>query len=160
MAEIDFNYDVLGAIEDALAQSGYPRYRLDREASLVLDVFFDILADDLVDGESDWPVATGYSQASFYACGAALCNHAPYAPYVEGNTGAVEDYVSGNIDDLIERAIEFSGIPAARPQQRRGLFDRPARLEDNVRSRFENAVIGRFRGLGRTAALFRRRGNN
>lgn len=158
MAEIDFSYDVRDAIESRLIDDGYDHAQLDRLVDNVESEFYLILAADLVDGESDWPVATGYSQASFYACGEALCNHASYAPYVEGNTGAVENYVSGNIDDLIERAIEFSGIPSPEPRQRRGLFDRPTRFSDNVRTRFENAVVGRFRGLGRTATLFRRRG--
>ena len=117
----------------------------------VIEEFYLILAADLVAGHSDWPVATGYSRASFYASGASLQNFASYSVYIEKNRRPVARYVRRHLDDLIERAIEFVGIPRPEPTRQRRLF-RLRRLASGVftgRTRFEVARISNLRGLNR-----------
>ena len=152
MSEIDIGIDAESAIASRLESDGYDEALIPDIIADIVDDFFILLASDLVAGESDWPVDTGYSQASFYADGDTLQNFASYSIYVEGYTGAVEDYVSNNFDDLVDRALELAVIPRPEATRQPGLF---ARRALNVRS-----LIGRGlgpEGISAPALIFRTR---
>lgn len=162
MPEIDIGLDAASAIEYYLEDRDYDDSVISAIIEDIIEEFFIILAADLVDGESEWPVDTGYSQASFYADGATLQNDAPYSIYVEGYTGAVAAYVAGNVDDIIERALEFAGIPRPTATRQTSFLEGLARFaprpmeQRELLPTFQRGLIGRFRGLARRATRGRR----
>ena len=164
MPEIDIGIDAESEIESYLENEGYEQSIIGSIITDIVDEFFLLLAADLSDGESEWPVDTGYSEASFYADGDTLQNHASYSIYVEGNTGAVESYVADNVEDLIQRALDFVGIPRPEATRQLGIFGRFAQVANAVslsqlgERRFIPSSVSRFRGISRFARRGRRFG--
>ena len=156
MVYIDVGIDVESAISEILADIGY-REGIDAIIEDLRFEFYALLADDLRAGLSDWPVDTGLSEASFYAEEDGLYNHAPYAIYVENNTGAVQEYVSANVVDLVERALDAVGLSSIAPapvddgdrfaEERRGLLSRLGELGRSSRQLFRG--FARFNNPGR-----------
>ncbi len=152
MPEIDVGVDVEGAIESRLERDGYQDSLIADILDDIIDDFYILLAQDLVAGESDWPVDTGYSEASFYADGDTLQNFASYSIYVEGYTGAVQDYVTSNMDDLIDRALDLAVIPRPEATRQPGLFDRRPL---NLRNLLTGAAAARAPGALSLPLIFR-----
>ena len=151
MVQIVIDYDVEDAIEARLRGRGYEESLIGDIVDDILEDWYRILAQDLRDGESDWPVDTGYSQASFYADGDTLQNYASYAFYVENNTGAVNDYVATEFDSILDRALDLAVIPRPEPTRQRNLF---APRRPSVRSLI-GAGLARFPGLAAPPLIFR-----
>ena len=104
--DVPITQDIIGGI---LEQLDYDVPRTDIDT--VMYHVFDTLITDIAEGETEWPVDTGYSIASFFTDGYRLYNYADYAIYVEGNTSAIANYVHANIHELVEIAADLSGAP-------------------------------------------------
>ena len=140
--EIDIGIDVDVWLENFL--SG--RFAGDRIPSIIEDIrfsFFDILARRLKGGDSDWPVDTGFSEGMFFAEYDGLYNHADYAIYVEAYTGAVNQYVKSNFDELASAALNEAGYP-----------DEERQKQDRFR-RDRISILRRYTDLARGVRLGR-----
>lgn len=148
MPKIEVGFNARDRMVRFLRRAGYRNAR-----GIMRDVigdFFEILAADLRDGRSDWPVDTGFSRASFYGNRRGLFNHADYSIYVEGNTGAVKRYVRSQWRRLMARVLRQAGYP---PPSRRGV---PRGRGPRPRP----SLFNRLRRLGRLGGINRRRNRN
>lgn len=128
MPEVTVDIDLDARMLSVLQERGFDNPKVMRRR--IRRVFLSLLADDICDGKSTWPVETGYSQASFYCGGrgdeARLYNHASYAPEVERSTNAIASYIDNNLLDLTDRTLAFAGLPL-RAKGIKGSFNRMLR---------------------------------
>ena len=146
MPRVDLGVNVQSELAQELADLGYPLTELPTYVRRISIYFFILLARDIKDGRTGWPVDTGLSRRGFYARSDGLYNHAPYVNYVDAGLDALDSYIRGNLSSLVQRAIRLSGLPARGIRDEGRGFDRFQRLVQQRR---------RFRGLARVAAYRR-----
>ena len=122
MPKIRLGIGVKGRMRQELRSMGYSPNLVDT----LIFYFYDILAQDIKEGKSDYPVDTGYSRANFYGRADGLYNHASYAKYVEARTNAVAKYLRRNFVSILRRAIRITGV--MRPTDRGRSFLSPLLL--------------------------------
>ena len=86
---------------------------------------YNILIDDIRAGETDWPVATGFSRDSFFTDGKTLENEAPYAEVLERRRGPktyrahpIRRYVERHLGMIVQLALDIIGAMPRRAQAR------------------------------------------
>ena len=134
-----------------LRSFGYTVEDIDYIYNRIIRVFWSLVADDIQDGFTDWPVDTGFSKANFYQCGRQLCNHASYAKYVEGRGRYVTRYVRRQMSELVDRSLRFAGVrlPEQRPAREREERSSILRVSALGLLNFRRVIGGRRDGSNR-----------
>lgn len=117
---IRLDFDVRGNMLRWLNRHGY--FRREMIVRDIIGPFYKLLAADLRQGRTRWPVRTGYSKRNFFGRRDGLYNRADYAKYVEGYTKVIRRYLRGNFGSLMRRLVRRPNI-----LERLRRFLRPAR---------------------------------
>lgn len=125
LPKVNLRVNVEKRLEDWFIRRSYPTASIGRLVRDAITEFLSLVAEDIQDGKTGWPVDTGYSRDNFYASGRNLYNHASYVNYVERRGNPIASYIRRSFDSIMRRVARLIGLPPPsrfreeRPRRRR-----------------------------------------